>query len=272
MPGGRAIDPVVTVSALIAARNASGTARRAVRRPRPRRAGGRSAVPVGACSGSIAGSSDVPPQRPENGSAPAVRRALALHVAEGKGWHRGERDCLLEDWAPSVAGCLGELPAPPEYTQERAERPAIGRSPVASQARARYQETWTETVPLDSGASWRNASLYRSITRPLPHAHQSISFTLTQLPDPQTVTVRPRQSADAERRSGRRVHAARVVAVACAHARLAVPAGAAAHAVRRVRRRLRPGRRLQHGLRPNRLVRIGPRLERARLLLEVADL
>ena len=58
---------------------------------------------------------------------------------------------------------------------------------------SRYQETWTETVPAEVGASRLNASLYRSITRPLPQAHQSISFTLTQLPDPHTVTVRPRQ-------------------------------------------------------------------------------
>ena len=57
----------------------------------------------------------------------------------------------------------------------------------------RYQETWTETVPAEVGASRLNASLYRSITRPLPQAHQSISFTYTQLPDPHTVTVRPRQ-------------------------------------------------------------------------------
>jgi hypothetical protein len=57
----------------------------------------------------------------------------------------------------------------------------------------RYQLTVTLTVPLDSGASRRKASLYRSITRPPPQAHQSMSFTVTQLPLPQTWTTRPRQ-------------------------------------------------------------------------------
>ena len=66
---------------------------------------------------------DPPPRPLAQMSAPAVGRALGLPRRRRKGWHRGERDCLLEDWAPSMAGCLGELPAPPEYTQDA---PATG--------------------------------------------------------------------------------------------------------------------------------------------------
>ena len=82
--GGRAIDPVVTVSVQIAARKASDTARRAVRRPRPRRVGGRSTVPGGMCSASIAGSSDLPSQRSGNSSARVIRRAW-IQVEEREG-------------------------------------------------------------------------------------------------------------------------------------------------------------------------------------------
>ena len=55
--------------------------------------------------------------------------------------------------------------------------PAIGSIAGHVSGRARYQLTWTETVPLESGASRLKASLYRSIALPLPHAHQSMSFT-----------------------------------------------------------------------------------------------
>ena len=106
--------------------------------------------------------------------------------------HRGERGCPLEDRARAVTGRLGRPASPPEYTGTGAKS-GNARRVDAFRAVPRYQETRTETVPAEVGASRLNASLYKSITRPLPQAHQSISFTLTQLPDPQTLTVRPRQ-------------------------------------------------------------------------------
>ena len=171
-----------------------------------------------------------------------------------------------------MAGRLGRPASPPEYTGTVAKS-GKARRVDAFRLVARYQETWTETVPAEVGASRLNASLYRSITRPLPQAHQSISFTLTQLPDPHTVTVRPRQLPTRSAGPAAAYSPPGIPAGACAHACLAVPAGRAADPVRRVGRRLRPRCRLEQGFGANGLIRVCPWLERALLrLLEVADL
>ena len=78
----------------------------------------------------------------------------------------------LEPWKVAWV----DLPVRPSI-QGRARNQGNARRVDAFRPVPRYQETWTETVPAEVGASRLNASLYRSITRPLPQAHQSISFT-----------------------------------------------------------------------------------------------
>ena len=85
-------------------------------------------------------------------------------------------------------------------------------------------------------------------------------------------------ASDSQRRSGRRVEAARVGVVTGADSCLAVPAClstnrvAAATAPARAGKRLRLGGRLEHRFRADGLIRVRTGLERAVLLLEVPDL
>jgi hypothetical protein len=54
-------------------------------------------------------------------------------------------------------------------------------------------ETVTFRMPLLRGASFRKASLYRSMILPFPQAHQSIRVTVTHRDAAQTRTFDPRQ-------------------------------------------------------------------------------
>jgi hypothetical protein len=117
--GGRAIEPVVTVSVQIAARKASDAARRAVRRPR-RDGSAEARQFLGAC---VQRRLQVPLMC--HRSVPAIAPPVIGRAWDpGRGtrtgydlWrHRGERECPLEDRARAVEGRLGRPASPPEYT------------------------------------------------------------------------------------------------------------------------------------------------------------